>query len=478
MNHDTLTIVVEELDTVLTGRFVGRLFQLSSTTLVIDFGVRDAGYLFISVNPAGPRMHLIKRSARSLQQSSIPPQPFVQVLRSEIGGGHLTSIKKDVNERVVRLKFSVTDELGSSAARDVVVQLTGRSANLYLLDDEGRIKHALRTPRGEGQQIGETYQPPPQSGDTTQQEAIALDRDGSISEAVDKYYQQQEKENERAAFAKIVGGKVRKDISRLKRLKSNLLQDLAGHGNPDEHKRLGDLLLANIATNKRTSDKVLLKDYYAKGEPIIEVELEEGKTLQEAAAESFARYGKSKRAIEEIGSRLVQIDDELLKLEAKQERLEQAIASDDEEALRSFVEGRPASAGSRERKKAPARLPGMRHYRSSDGYEIIVGRAARDNDTLTFRVARPHDLWLHAGDYPGSHVVVRNSSRKEIPHRTIIEAAQLAAKFSQAGDDSKVTVHYTQRKFLSKPKGAAPGLVRLSSFRSITVAPGENIERM
>ena len=120
----------------------------------------------------------------------------------------------------------------------------------------------------------------------------------------------------------------------------------------------------------------------------------------------------------------------------------------------------------------------MRHYRSSDGYEVIVGRAARDNDTLTFRVARPNDLWLHAGDYPGSHVVVRNSSRKDIPHRTIIEAAQLAAKFSQAGEDSKVTVHYTHRKFLSKPKGAAPGLVRMSTFRSITVAPGENIERM
>jgi predicted ribosome quality control (RQC) complex YloA/Tae2 family protein len=97
---------------------------------------------------------------------------------------------------------------------------------------------------------------------------------------------------------------------------------------------------------------------------------------------------------------------------------------------------------------------------------------------LTFRVARPNDLWLHAADYPGSHVVVRNSARAEIPHQTIVEAAQLAAKFSQAGSDSKVMIHYTQRKFLSKPKGAAPGLVRLSSFRSITVEPREEIERI
>jgi len=120
----------------------------------------------------------------------------------------------------------------------------------------------------------------------------------------------------------------------------------------------------------------------------------------------------------------------------------------------------------------------MRRYQTSDGYEVLVGRTARDNDQLTFRVARPNDLWLHAADYPGSHVVVRNATRKEIPQRTIIEAAQLAAKFSQAGADSKVTIHYTPRKFLTKPKGAAPGLVRMSTFKTINVEPGENIERM
>jgi predicted ribosome quality control (RQC) complex YloA/Tae2 family protein len=97
---------------------------------------------------------------------------------------------------------------------------------------------------------------------------------------------------------------------------------------------------------------------------------------------------------------------------------------------------------------------------------------------LTFRLARPHDLWLHAGDYPGSHVVVRNPSRKEIPQRTIIEAAQLAGRFSQASEDSKVVIHYTERKYLSKPKGAAPGLVRMSSFKSIMVEPREVISRL
>jgi len=75
-------------------------------------------------------------------------------------------------------------------------------------------------------------------------------------------------------------------------------------------------------------------------------------------------------------------------------------------------------------------------------------------------------------------VIVRNPTRKEMPQRTIIEAAQLAAYFSQARKDAKVSIHYTQRKFLSKPKGAGPGLVRLSRFKTMNVAPQENATRI
>jgi predicted ribosome quality control (RQC) complex YloA/Tae2 family protein len=159
-------------------------------------------------------------------------------------------------------------------------------------------------------------------------------------------------------------------------------------------------------------------------------------------------------------------------------KLEKAVATRDASALSEFEEKKASPAADRKKKKASPTLPGMRRYQSSDGYEVLVGRTARDNDQLTFRVARPNDLWLHAGDYPGSHVIVRNSSRSDIPHRTIIEAAQLAAKFSQARKDAKVDIHYTRRKFLTKPKGSAPGLVHMSNFKTITVKPGENLERM
>ena len=100
------------------------------------------------------------------------------------------------------------------------------------------------------------------------------------------------------------------------------------------------------------------------------------------------------------------------------------------------------------------------------------------NDNLTFRVAKSADLWFHAADYPGSHAVLRNPQRKEVPINSILEAAALAAKFSQARENAKVAVNYCEKKFVTKPKGFAPGQVRLSSFKTVMVEPREAGERL
>lgn len=481
MHQETLKEIVIELDKSFQGRFLGRLFQLSATSLVIDFGLKNAGYLFISIDPSAPRLYLIKRTTRELEKTAIAAAPFSQALRANFAGGRLLSVTMDEADRVARFAFAVADELGESHERTLVVQLTGRSANLFLLDASARITHALRAPRGEGQLIGEVYRPPDRQIKTASAEPpFSRGDSATISAALDEHYRKLETELVFNSLAGNLRGKLRKEISRRQKLKTNLHRDLVAHGDPDEHKRLGDLLLANISNATRAGNKVQLQDYYAAGAPIIEIEVAENDSLQDAAGESFARYAKAKRAIEEIGSRLVQTDREVAELEIRLATLEQAIERRDVEALAEFVAPKIVAAAGGNKpggKKAAAATAGLRRYRSSDGYEVLVGRSARDNDRLTFKVARPNDLWLHAGDYPGSHVIVRNASRKEIPQRTIIEAAQLAAKFSQASKDAKVTIHYTPRKFVSKPKGAAPGLVRMSSFKSITVAPGETMER-
>ena len=481
VHQETLKEIVADLNKSLPGRFLGKIFQLSTFSLALDFGLRDEGYLFISIEPAAPRLYLVKRSARELEKASTLPSSFAQAIRVNLGGGKLLSVTKDEEERIVRFSFSVTDDLGDSRNCLLVAQLTGRSANLLLLDSAGIVTQAWRSPRGDGQKVGDLYRPPMLQAKAVQpvSEPPRLTRGDSptISAAADKHYRQLEVEHEFEGLAGNLVAKLRKEISRRKRLQVNLKKDLVAHGNPEQHKRLGDLLLANISSARRAGNRVSLMDYYAEGTPTVEVEVDENTALQEAASESFSRYTKAKRAIEEIGARLVQIEQELEQFDEKRVKLEEAIASRDVLALADFEEQKGPTAG-KKKQKASLAIPGMRRYRSSDGYEVLVGRTARDNDQLTFRVARPNDLWLHAGDYPGSHVIVRNSSRSEIPQRTIIEAAQLAAKFSQASKDAKVAIHYSPRKFLSKPKGAAPGLVRMSSFKTITVEPGENIERI
>ena len=486
MHNETLKEIVNELDKLLPGRFLGRVFQLSPLSLAIDFGLKEQGYLFIGVEPAAPRLYLIKRTARELEKASVSLSAFAQAMRTALGGGEVQSLTKDENERVVRFSFVVTDDLGDSCNHLLVAQLTGRSANLFLLDSVGNIMRTWRTPHGEGQQVGELYRPPvsqarrASAGTLRPGSEAPLPREGAatFSAAADKYYRDLAIARDFDSLAGDLRSRLRKKITRRKKLQANLGKDLVAHGNPEEHKKVGDLLLANIANATRVGNKVSLTDYYAEGTPTLEIEIDENQTLPGAAVSAFSRYTKAKRAVEAIGARLIQLEHELEELGEKLVKLEAALASRELAALAQFMERKASPATGSTKQKAPLRLPGMRRYLSSDGYEVLVGRTARDNDQLTFHVARPNDLWLHAGDYPGSHVIIRNSSRSDIPHRTLIEAAQLAAKFSQASKDSKVNIHYTRRKFLTKPKASAPGLVRLSSFKTINVEPGENLERI
>lgn len=478
VHQQTIKEIVDEVREALAGRFLGKIIQLSPFSAATDFGLRGL-YLFITVEPRRPRIYLIARRIRELEKPSVPLSQFAQAMRSNLGGGSLVSLLKDDSERIVRLFFSVRDEIGEAHSRVLVAQLTGRSANLFLLDARGYITHALRSPIGEGQQVGERYQPPAAQAQTTGAETPLLRGNfASLSAAADDYYTRLEAAEAFATRAKIIQDRLRKEIAQRAKLKANLNEDLAAHGDAQEHKRIGDLLLANIRNAERDANKVRLTDYYSAGEPTIEIEIDENMSLQDAAGRYFARYTKAKRAAEEIVARLAQLDRELAALQQKQAEIEKITASHDEAGLAAVEAEKkrlPSRSGKQEKSE---KIPGTRRYRSSEGYEILVGRAAHQNDHLTFRVARATDLWLHAADYPGSHVIIRNPDRGEIPHRTIIEAAQLAAKFCQANKDSKVTVHYTLRKFLSKPKGAARGLVRMSSFRAITVEPKEGVERI
>ena len=107
-----------------------------------------------------------------------------------------------------------------------------------------------------------------------------------------------------------------------------------------------------------------------------------------------------------------------------------------------------------------------------DDFEILIGRAADDNDALTFHVAEPHDVWMHvAGGTPGSHVIVRNPSKSEVPKSVLEIAAAGAAWYSKARQAAKVEVHVCRASDVSKPRGAPAGLVELARWKSLRVKP-------
>ena len=466
MHQALIQRVVEDLRTILPGRFFGKIFQLSPLSFAFDFGLRGE-FLFVSVDPASPRLYLIRRRTRDLEKQSMPLTAFGQFMRSRLGGASLVNISKDPSDRIVRLTFRIDD---GPIFRRLVFQLTGRTADIFVLDELNRIMAVLRE---QGQsRTHEVYHPPPRPLKDPREE---LNIDAA---ELDAYFSSLDAAKAFDSRAKGMRSRLTKTIRQQRTLKEHLHEDLVRHGDPEAHKRIGDLLLANIATAVRDGHKVSLTDYYAEDAPTVEIEVDENRSLQDEAAARFRQYTKAKRAAEEIAERLRQIDREIAALEHRLQQLDEIIQSRDEAALNGFEKPAPAPKVPAKKTSKPEKIAGVRRYLSTDGYEILVGRTARDNDNLTFRVAQPNDLWMHTGDYPGSHVVVRNPTRKEIPQRTIIEAAQLAGRFSQASEDSKVVVHYTERKFLSKPKGAAPGLVRLSRFRSITVEPKESIPRL
>jgi predicted ribosome quality control (RQC) complex YloA/Tae2 family protein len=493
MDDASIQEIVNEIAPLLIGRAPGKIFQFGPMAVAIDFGLRQRGLLFISVDPALPRLHLIKRRVRDLERQSTPLNQFGLALARELSHTTMLSIEKDSLDRVVRFHFDGQDELGEQKTATLIAQLTGRSANLFVTDEEQTIIQAARFTDNSGQRPGERYTPPAGEAkpQTTPTKLLDLIRSGdfsSPSEAADSYFTSLVTQREFESRASAARAQIRKRISQQQKLLKKLQSDLESYADADEHKRAGDLLLANLANANRKGNRVELIDYFSENAAPIELELDESTSLTEEAQRRFALYQRSKRALAQIASRIVEVEREIHKLQAEQLKLEDQLASADHPSDLTGLAESPVAHDSRgtdilsglppKRARGDAkRIPGTRRYLSSDGLEILVGRTSKDNDHLTLKIARPNDLWLHAADYGGSHVVIRNSTRKDVPHRTLIEAAQLAAYFSQAKKDPKVDVHYTQRKFVSKPKGAKPGLVRLQRFKNITVEPKEAVSR-
>lgn len=203
---------------------------------------------------------------------------------------------------------------------------------------------------------------------------------------------------------------------------------------------------------------------------MITIPLDEHLSAAENAKKYFDRYSKLKRTEEALNELLEETRSDLEHLESIRTSLDIALDEDDlvevrEELMEYGYLRRKGSSG--KKKKIVSR---PFHYRSSDGFDIYVGKNNFQNDELSFKFASGNDWWFHAKGQPGSHVIVK-SNGEELPDRTFEEAARLAAFYSKGRQAPKVEIDYTQKKNLKKPNGAKPGFVIYHTNYSMIAEP-------
>lgn len=254
-------------------------------------------------------------------------------------------------------------------------------------------------------------------------------------------------------------------------------EELEAATKADEYRIAGDLLTAYLHAVPQGAASIQLPNFYDDNRPL-EIELDPRLPAPANAQEYYRKYQKAKKTLEKAKEHLEATLAELEYLESIRTAL--ALCEDPgalEEIEAELVKGGylAAAPGAKRTKHSrkqdegrPASSP--LSLTSSDGYRILVGRNNRQNDLVTLELARPDDVWLHAKEIPGAHVIVQ-AQGKPVPHETLVEAAMVAAHFSKARASSNVPVDYTLRRHVRKPRGAKPGMVIYDHQRTLFVTP-------
>lgn len=294
----------------------------------------------------------------------------------------------------------------------------------------------------------------------------------SIGEALDSLYIN----SDRREWAKRHGASARKvlqnNIERCEK-KLALYADALNSGEQMEKCRLyGELLTANLHSLKSGTDTAAVDNYYADPVERIAIPLDRQLTPGENAQRYYKKYQKLKAARDMAIVQREQTLSELNYLEGQLDNLTKCTAENELSELIEELKDQgyiKRDKGGKKKMKLAASKP--MHFVSSTGADIYVGKNNRQNDELTLRFASPNDIWMHAKNIPGSHVIVKGASEQDTA--TMTEAALLAAYYSRARGSENVAVDYTPRKYVKKPAGAKPGMVIYTTNKTAYVTPSE-----
>lgn len=248
------------------------------------------------------------------------------------------------------------------------------------------------------------------------------------------------------------------------------IYDLDEAKNRDKYKVYADILSANLHKIIPGQDRIKLENFYDENLEEIEIPLDISRTGPQNAQKYYKKYSKLKNAENLVSEQLSETKSEIQYLESIKSSI---LLTDDLENLEmikdELIQENYIKRNKRTKKNIQKKEKGTFLEFSYDGHQILVGRNNKQNDELTFKVSNREDIWLHARNIPGSHVIIRNNG-DEVNMQTIEYAAKLAAYYSSYRDSGDVEVDYTERKNVKRHPAKKPGLVNYSDFNTILVS--------
>ena len=289
----------------------------------------------------------------------------------------------------------------------------------------------------------------------------------TLSELLDTFYKDKAERDRVNQQASELIRRVENELEKNRKKLGKQEEELLATENAEEFRQKGELLTTFLHQVPNDQDQVELDNYYT-GEKII-IALDKALTPNQNAQRYFKRYQKLKEAVKHLTSLIEETRNTILYLESVETALAQASLTEIAEIREELIQ--TGFIRRRQREKIQKRQKPEK-YLATDGQTIIlVGRNNLQNDELTFKMAKKDELWFHAKDIPGSHVVITGNLQPSDEVKT--DAAELAAYFSKARLSNLVQVDMIEAKKLNKPTGGKPGFVTYTGQKTLRVTPDE-----
>ena len=271
---------------------------------------------------------------------------------------------------------------------------------------------------------------------------------------------------------KVIIGVAAKHVEKLATRLEKVSDDVSKAADFEKYKQMGDLLHSNFTLIKRGMKHLRVVNTFEHIQRNIDIPLDSALSPKQNVESYYKKHRKGREGLELLERRLEITKQEL----AQWKEIHQELTEDFESARQKYSEELSSLLPKEKVKVAETvRLP-YREATLSTGLTIFIGRDGADNDRTTFEFAKPYELWFHAQQCPGSHVVMKFPSKSFVPaKREIEETAAIAAFHSKAKNNSAVPVIYAERRYVRKPRKAKPGLVTVEREKSIMVVPKKQV---